>query len=69
MKEEGYEKSDYIIKSISWNKHIAELYKEELKLAKEHHHNYALLDNILLKYRIQEKKKILLPREATDKQY
>lgn len=69
MKEEGYEKSAYIIKSISWNEPIAELYKEELKLAKEHHHNYALLDNILLKYRIQEKKKILLPRKATDKQY
>lgn len=69
MKEEGYEKSDYIIKSITWDEPIAELYKEELKLAKEHHHNYALLDNILLKYRIQEKKKILLPRKATDKQY
>lgn len=69
MKEEGYEKSSYIIKTISWDEHIAELYKEELKLAKEHHHNYALLDNILLKYRIQEKKKILLPRKATDKQY
>ena len=69
MKEEGYEKSAYIIKSISWDEHIAELYQEELKLAKEHHHNYALLDNILLKYRIQEKKKILLPRKATDKQY
>ena len=69
MKEEGYEKSAYIIKSISWDEHIAELYQEELKLAKEHHHNYTLLDNILLKYRIQEKKKILLPRKATDKQY
>lgn len=69
MKAEGYEKSDYIIKSITWDEPIAELYKEELKLAKEHHHNYALLDNILLKYRIQEKKKILLPRKATDKQY
>ena len=67
--KEGYEKSSYIIKTISWDEHIAELYKEELKLAKEHHHNYALLDNILLKYRIQEKKKILLPRKATDKQY
>ena len=70
MKEEGYEKTAYIIKSILWNNHRAELYyKEELQLAKEHHHNYAILDNMLLEYRVQEKKENSLTKKATAKQY